>query len=214
MALDELFVPHMPRLYHAAARVLRHPQDSEDALQDGLLAAFLHLHQFQGRSKLSTWLHRIVINAALMKLRCRNQELTIASTDQQFGDEDSGLAISYPDQRQTPEERYADIEHSRILLEGIRGLPPRYGAVLQLCDIDGLMEKEAAKRLGTPVHVVKSRRFRGRRMLLRRLRCKSLWKLGAQRNRVTAHSSDDRSVFPSGDLTSTASVAPAASTPK
>ena len=86
MGLDDLFVSHMPQLYHAAAQVLRHPQDSEDALQEGLMATFRHLNQFQGRPKFSTWLHRIVVNASLMKLRHRKCELTVASTDEQFED--------------------------------------------------------------------------------------------------------------------------------
>ena len=172
MALDELFIPHMPRLYRAAAQVLRHPQDSEDALQDGLLAAFCHLDQFQGRAKFSTWLHSIVVNAALMKLRHRKQEVAINSTDDEFGEADPGSTVSFPDHRPTPEERYSAVERSQILEQKIRELPPNYRTVLQMCDIQGLMEREAAERLGTAVHVIKSRRFRGRRMLLKRLRCK------------------------------------------
>lgn len=174
MSLDELFVPHMPRLYHAAAQVLRHPQDSEDALQDGLLAAFRHLNQFQGRAKFSTWLHRIVVNAAFMKLRHRKRELTIASTDEKRDGGELNFEILFPDLRPNPEEEYADLERSSMLTEVIRELPARYRTVLQMCDIEGLMEKEAAQRLGTAVGVIKSRRHRGRRMLLRRLKYRSL----------------------------------------
>ena len=170
MSLDELFAPHMPQLYHAAVQVLRHPQDSEDALQEGLLAAFRHLSQFQGRAKFSTWLHRIVVNAAFMKLRHRKREINIASIDDEFENGDLSFERLIPDQRQNPEEEYSDIERSRILAEAIRKVPRCYRAVLQMCDIDGLMEKEAARRLGTLVSVVKSRRYRGRRMLLRQLR--------------------------------------------
>ena len=172
MALDELFIPHMPRLYRAAAQVLRHPQDSEDALQEGLLAAFCHLDQFQGRSKFSTWLHSIVVNTALMKLRHRKREVAIASTDDEFDEDDPRASVSFPDHRPTPEEQCSAVERSRLLEQKIRELPPPYRAVLQMCDIQGLMEREAAERLGTAVHVVKSRRFRGRRMLFKRLRCK------------------------------------------
>lgn len=170
MSLDELFAPHIPQLYHAAAQVLRHPQDSEDALQEGLLAAFCHLNQFEGRAKFSTWLHSIVVRAALMKLRRRKRELTSASIDEKFEGGALDFASLIPDQRQNPEEEYSDVERSRMLAEAIRKVPRRYRAVLQMCDIDGLMEKEAAQRLGTLVSVVKSRRYRGRRMLLRQLR--------------------------------------------
>lgn len=170
MGLDDLFVPHMPRLYHAAAQVLRHRQDSEDAVQEGLLAAFRHRDQFQGRAKLSTWLHRIVVNAALMKLRRRRHELTIASTEEEFQEGDFNGEVVFADGRPTPEEEYSKAERYRILVEAIRELPARYRTVVQMCDIDGLMEREAAEKLGTAVHVVKSRRFRGRRMLFKRLR--------------------------------------------
>ena len=123
MALDELFIPHMPSLYRAAAQVLRHPQDSEDALQEGLLAAFSHLDQFQGRSKFSTWLHSIVVNAALLNLRRRKREVAIASTDDEFDDADPTSSVSFPDHRPNPEEEYSSVERSRILEQGIRELP-------------------------------------------------------------------------------------------
>lgn len=172
MALDELFIPYMPRLYRAAAQVLRHPQDSEDAVQEGLLAAFCHLDQFQGRSKFSTWLHSIVVNAALQNLRRRKREVAITSTDNECDNPDPRSPVSFPDHRANPEEEYSSLERSRILEREIGQLPAPYRTVLQLCDIQGLMEREAAERLGTAVHVIKSRRFRGRRMLFKRLRCK------------------------------------------
>lgn len=170
MGLDELFAPHLPRLYRAAAQVLRHPQDSEDALQEGLLAAFRHLDQFRGGAKFSTWLHSIVVNAALMKLRHRKHEPIIASRDEERDGGELNFEILFPDQRPNPEEEYSDLERSRALEEAIRRVPERYRAVLQMCDIEGLTEKEAAQRLRTAVSVVKARRYRGRRMLLRRLR--------------------------------------------
>jgi RNA polymerase sigma-70 factor, ECF subfamily len=175
MGLDELFVPHMPHLYHAAAQVLRHPQDSEDALQDGLLAAFRYRKQFQGRAKFSTWLHRIVVNAALRKLRHRKREITIAGTDEEFEDGEFNAKVLFPDLRPNPEEEYGDLERSRILSDVIGELPALYRAVIQMCDVEGLMEKEAAQRLRTSVHVVKSRRYRGRRILVRRLKYRSFY---------------------------------------
>ncbi len=181
VSLNELFIPHMPQLYHAAAQVLRHPQDSEDALQEGLLAAFRNLNQFQGRAKFSTWLHRIVVNAALMKLRHRKRELTIASTDDEFEDADDNPKVLVASERPNPEEEYSDLERSRMVAQVIAQLPAPYRAVLQMCDIEGLMEKEAAQRLGTLVSVVKSRRYRGRRLLLRRLQHTSF------RRRRTGH---------------------------
>ena len=169
VSLNELFIPHMPQLYHAASQVLRHPQDSEDAVQEGLLAAFRNLDQFQGRAKFSTWLHRIVVNAALLKLRHRKRELSSASRRDEFEDPDLNPTILIADKQPNPEEEYSDLERSRMLALVIARMPVRYRAVLQMCDIEGLMEKEAAQRLGVVVNVVKARRYRGRRMLLKRL---------------------------------------------
>jgi RNA polymerase sigma-70 factor, ECF subfamily len=188
MNLDKLFAPHIPRLYRAAAQVLRHSQDSEDALQEGLLAAFCHLNQFQGRAKFSTWLHSIVVNAALMKLRNRKSELGMASIDDEFEDGALSFENLIRDQKRNPEEAYADLERSQILVAAIHKVPQRYRAVLQMCDMEGLMEKEAAQRLGILVSVVKSRRYRGRRMLLTRLRHMVPGKAHARRSGAMAHS--------------------------
>jgi DNA-directed RNA polymerase specialized sigma24 family protein len=83
---------------------LRHPQDSEDAVQEGLLAAFCHVNQFQGRVKFSTWLNSIVVRAALMKLRHRKRELTIASIDEKFESGVLDFESLISDQSQNPEE--------------------------------------------------------------------------------------------------------------
>ena len=169
VSLSELFVPYMPQLYHAASRVLRHPQDSEDAVQEGLLAAFRNLDQFEGRARFSTWLHRIVVNAALLKLRQRKREQATAPRRDEFEDLDLNPAIFVVDKQPNPEEEYSDLERSRMLAQVIARMPERYRIILQMCDIEGLMEKEAAQRLGIVVSAVKARRYRGRRMLLKRL---------------------------------------------
>jgi DNA-directed RNA polymerase specialized sigma24 family protein len=105
-----------------------------------------------------------------MKLRHRRHELTIASTDQEFESCVVDAENLVSDEGPNPEEEYENIERSRVLADAIRELPERYRAVLELCDIDGLMEKETAQRLCTVVSVIRFQRHRGRRMLLRRLK--------------------------------------------
>src|SRR6266404_178829 len=80
-ALGRLLASYMPQLYRVALRVMRSPQDAEEALQDGLLQAVKHLREFEGRSQFSSWLTRIVINAALMRLRHSRSE-AVTSIDQ------------------------------------------------------------------------------------------------------------------------------------
>ena len=80
-ALGQLFASHTPRLYRAALRILGKPQDAEEALQDGFFSAIRHLGEFECRSRFSTWLTRIVINVALMRLRKGRREV-LTSFDQ------------------------------------------------------------------------------------------------------------------------------------
>ena len=102
----------MPQLYRAALRVLGTPQDAEDALPDGLLAALRHLRDFEERSRFSTWLTRIVINAALMRLR-RSRPDVMRSIDQKKPDrDDSPLMDKVADPRPNPEEVYALVSTS------------------------------------------------------------------------------------------------------
>jgi len=150
-------------------RLLRDPQDCEDALQEGLLLAFKNLSQFQGRSKFSTWLHSIVRNAArthVRKMKCRPQcsweELSLrgASMVEQLT-VDPGLS---------PDEECALRERSRILLQVMQELPSRYNSAMRLCDVDGVDPKEAAQKLGITGSALKTYLFRARRLVTRRIR--------------------------------------------
>src|SRR5579862_2706478 len=85
-AVDLLFATCLPQLRRTAAWMLSNSADSEDALQDGLLLAYRHLNQFQGRAKFSTWLHRIVINAALENIRRQKSKPTTSIEQDPIGE--------------------------------------------------------------------------------------------------------------------------------
>jgi len=166
--LEELFGANMPQFYRAAARVLQNPQDSEDALQNALLSAFLHLDQFQGRSSLSTWVHSIVTNAARMQLRKRKRSHT-TSIDDDIADEDSWRSDDVLiDPKPNPEEECAREERVQMLREKIGRLSPAYRTVVQMCIIEGLLRREAAQRLGVPAGTVKARLHRACALLAKR----------------------------------------------
>jgi RNA polymerase sigma-70 factor, ECF subfamily len=112
-ALGLLFASYMPLLYRAALRVVGTPQEAEDALQDGLLRALCHLREFAGRSRFSTWLTRIVMNAALMRLRWIRPE-RVTSIDQKLDQEDQPLAIRIQDPGPNPEQIYARQERLKL----------------------------------------------------------------------------------------------------
>lgn len=166
-ALDRLFAPCMPRLQKTAAKLLRNAEDAEDALQDGLLAAFRHLDQFEGRSRFTTWMHTIVVNAARSKLRQQRSRPLFFSLDQSSSDQDCvPLAETLADPQASLDDRYAEIERSRILIAILDELPTKLRPIVLLCDIEGLRLKEAAARLGLTVSAVKTRHFRASRLLL------------------------------------------------
>ena len=107
----------MPQFYRAAARMLQNAEDSEDALQNGLLSAFLHLDQFQGRSSLSTWVHSIVTNAARCICGKRSRLRTTSIADDIANEDGRRPDDVLIDSKPSPEEECAREEQSRMLRE-------------------------------------------------------------------------------------------------
>jgi len=164
-ALGSLFASHMPKLYRTALRVLGAPEEAEEALQDGLVQAVRHFREFEGRCRFSTWLTRIVINAALMRLR-RSRRQAVTSIDQKPGGDDLSLAESISDPRPNPEEMYAQEERLQILKQKLRNLPAAYRSALHLRDFEGMNTREAAEALGLPLGTLKSQVHRARLKLV------------------------------------------------
>ncbi len=167
-AQSRLFETHTPRLYRVAFNVLRNKEDAEDAVQDGWCKAYSKLHTFEGRSSLSTWLARIVINAALM-IRRRNKHQFLTSLDEVSGDA-RGLQHYLVDERRTPEEACGDGEMNELLMRQIQQLPSPTRTALLLCDVDELSTSESMERLGVNKSALKSRVLRARRRIAQNLR--------------------------------------------
>jgi RNA polymerase sigma-70 factor, ECF subfamily len=165
-ALGHLLASYMPQLYRAALGVVGTPQEAEDALQDGLLRALHHLRDFAGRSRFSTWLTSIVINAALMRLRRNRREVMTSSLDQTLDRDNPPLANRIVDPGPNPEEMYAQAERLQILDRGLQRLPAAYRNAVQLRDVQGMSTKEAAEALGLPLGSLKSQLFRARLKLV------------------------------------------------
>jgi len=159
----------MPRLQRTARQMLRNSEDSEDALQEGLLLAFKNLHQFQGRSKFTTWLHTIVRNAALTSVRRMKSRPQCPWEELSAGDE-STIERLIADPGPGPDEECALRERSRILDQVMQELPPKYQSIMRLCDVDGVDAKDAAQSLGITVSAVKTNLFRARRLVTQRIR--------------------------------------------
>ena len=165
-AQSQLFAGHTPRLYRVAFNVLRNKEDAEDAVQDGWCRAFSKLHTFQGRSSLSTWLTRIVINSALM-IRRRNKHQLLTSLDELS---DDAVRHYLVDGRRTPEEVCGDEEMNELLVRQIRQLPSATRTAFLLREMDELTTSESIERLDVKRSALKSRVLRARRRIARNMR--------------------------------------------
>lgn len=155
-----------PRLLAVARRVLGNDQDAQDALQDAFLAAFRSLDGFEGSARLSTWLHRIVVNAALMRLRSRRRkaELPIDGLLPDFL-EDGHIAAFPAEWNASADVLVQKKEICQFVRECIERLPEDYRIVLLLRDIEELDTMETASLLGIQAGAVKTRLHRARQAL-------------------------------------------------
>jgi RNA polymerase sigma factor (sigma-70 family) len=146
------------QLFRAAIRITRNREDSEDAVQDALLRAFVHLRDFDGRSSLGTWLTRIAINSALMILRKKRSSHEIAM----MGTDDSGAdapIYEIPDRGPNPERRYAESEKERILKKAIHRLRPTLRQVVEIQQLQERSMRETADAMCISVAAAKARLF-------------------------------------------------------
>jgi len=158
-AFGELCQPRAKLILQKVQRITRNREDAEDALQDSFLRAFVHIKDFDGRSKFSTWLTRIAINSALMILRKRRH-----SAEFSLSDEESKGVWELSDQLPNPEILYAQRERVSVLLAAIENLRPRIREVLELqLEEESLME--TAQILDISVGAAKARLFHARAAL-------------------------------------------------
>jgi RNA polymerase sigma-70 factor (ECF subfamily) len=163
-AYAELVRAQGPRMLAVARRLLRSDDDAADAVQEAFISAFRAIGNFEGGAKLSTWLHRIVVNASLMRLRNRTRrpEVSIDELLPKFVDD--GGHIDEPREWRSPEPLDAlERRETRELVRGlIDELPTDYRTVLLLRDIEGLDTKETAEVLGVTPNAAKIRLHRAR----------------------------------------------------
>jgi RNA polymerase sigma factor (sigma-70 family) len=158
VAFATLSERYRQRLLRAAQRITRSSEDAEDAVQDALLRAFVHLADFDGRSSFATWLTRIAINSALMILRKKRASPEIATDyNEDFGpDGQRELADHQPN----PERRYAQYEEERMLEKAIQRLRPTLRIVVQIQHLQERSIRETAEAIGISLTAAKGRLFR------------------------------------------------------
>lgn len=167
-AFDTLATRYADKVYRLAYKVLRNEADAEDAVQDAFLSAFRNLPRFEERSSFSTWLYRVTMNAALMRLRKRREgELSI---DRPPRPDDREAALQLEDRRPGPSQEVVNRELASAIQEAILALPEELRDVFVLREDAELSNAEAAEFLGLSVPAVKSRLHRARLELRDRLR--------------------------------------------
>src|SRR5467141_2122331 len=167
-AFEELVRRYDRNVFRIAQHITQNREDAEDVVQEAFYKAYGNLAKFQEQSKFYTWLVRIAVNEALMKLRRRRPERTV-SLDEDIKTEDDSLPREIADWSPNPEQLYNQSELREILDKTIQGLPPGFRTVFVLRDVEGLSTEETADALDLSIPAVKSRLLRARLQLRERL---------------------------------------------
>ncbi len=167
-AFEELVRRYDRNVFRIAQHITQNREDAEDVVQDAFMKAYENLPQFQMQSKFYTWLVRIAVNEALMKLRRRRPERMV-SLDEEVRTEEDSMPREIADWSPNPEQQYNQAELKDILGKTIQGLPPSFRTVFVLRDVEGLSTEETAEALNLSIPAVKSRLLRARLQLRERL---------------------------------------------
>lgn len=167
-AFTELVARYEGKIFRLARHITQNDEDAEDVLQESFLKAYSHLDEFQGNSKFYTWIVRIAVNEALMKLRKRKTDRTVSLDESiDLGEEPVVREIAVWDDN--PEQRYSKQELREILDRAIDSLRPAFRTVFLLRDVEDLSTEETAAALDLSVPAVKSRLLRARLQLREKL---------------------------------------------
>jgi RNA polymerase sigma-70 factor (ECF subfamily) len=167
-SFSELVRRYENKIFRLAQHVTQNREDAEDVLQETFMKAYEHLDQFQGNSKFYTWIVRIAVNQALMKLRRRKTDRSV-SLDETIDTGDDTVVREIAGWDEDPEARYGREELGQILNTAVESLEPPYRSVFVLRDVDELSTEETAEVLGLSVPAVKSRLLRARLQLREKL---------------------------------------------
>jgi RNA polymerase sigma-70 factor (ECF subfamily) len=167
-AFSDLVQHYDRRVFRMAKQITQNDDDAEDVLQETFLKAYTHLDDFQGNSKFYTWVVRIAVNEALMKLRKRRSDRTVPLDDPiDTGEDEVVREIAVWDQN--PEDTYSREELATILDDAVQSLKPAYRTVFVLRDIEEMSIEETAEALNLSISAVKSRLLRARLQLREKL---------------------------------------------
>jgi len=167
-AFSELVSRYERKIFRLARNITQSEEDAEDVLQETFLKAYEHLSGFQGQSKFYTWIVRIAVNEALMKLRKRKSDRSVPLDEPVDTGEDT-VTREIAVWEENPEQKFSREEMGQILNDAVAGLRPAFRTVFVLRDIEELSTEETAESLGISIPAVKSRLLRARLQLREKL---------------------------------------------
>ena len=165
-AFTELVCLHSPQIYRVSLTILRNHADAEDNVQDVFCKAYKNMHRFEGRSRFFSWLVRITINEALMKIRRRQSERMVFYVDMPRLEGEDSAVLEIEDDRPDPERQYIS---SELAARALHGLHPLLRQMFTLRAAGGWTYRELAGAIGITVSTAKSRIFRARAQMQQRL---------------------------------------------
>ncbi len=167
-AFGELVRRYEGKIFRLAQHITQNREDAEDVLQETFMKAYEHLDQFQGNSKFYTWIVRIAVNQALMKLRRRKTDKSV-SLDETIDTGEDTIVREIAAWDENPEQKFSREELGGVLDTAIQSLEPLYRSVFVLRDLEELSTEETAEALHLSVPAVKSRLLRARLQLREKL---------------------------------------------
>ncbi len=167
-AFEELVRRHTRKMFNIALHITKSQEDAEEVVQDVFVNAFKNLDRFEERAQFSTWLTRIAINTALMKVRGRARYKTVSLSEPEDGEAQIALE-QIVDWGPDPEQQYCRSELKEILIKALDSLPDHYRTIFVLRDIEGFSIVETAELLDLSTTAVKARLIRARLQLHERL---------------------------------------------
>src|SRR5215475_8714260 len=153
---------HNQQIYRAARAILKNETEVEDVVQQAYISAYLHLDQFEERSRFSTWLTRIAVNEAIGR---RDKTKATQSMNQRLEEDRGSVVDTFTSSEPSPEHQAYARELQRVLEQAVDELPETYRAVFMLRDIEGLSTSETGEGLGLGEEAVKTRLHRARAIL-------------------------------------------------
>ncbi|MGE0812653.1 MAG: sigma-70 family RNA polymerase sigma factor [Vicinamibacterales bacterium] len=172
LAFEQVFRRYSARMLATARRLLRNDEDARDAVQEAMLSAFKAANRFEGGAQIGTWLHRIVVNAALMRLRTRRRKPETGIDDLLPAFHADGHRLISTGEDACPERTLEQQQMLGLLRQCVDELPEAYRQVYLLRDIEELSSEEVAQAMGLTPNAVKIRLHRARQALMTLVRAR------------------------------------------